>query len=99
MKKTINDSVKKAAPIIAVAVPVLLTACDSSVNWADAEQGAHDLVVAAISFVSAALGVVFTWVLGNLKGWLEEAKKKKTLANVSRETNNNTKEDKNNAKN
>ena len=98
MKKTINDSVKKAAPIIALAVPVLLTACDSSVDWADAEQGVHDLVVAAISFVSAALGIVFTWVLGNLKGWLKEAKKKKTLANVSRETNN-TKEDKNNAKN
>ena len=98
MKQTINDSIKKAAPIVALAVPVLLTACDSSVNWSDAEQGVHDLVIAAISFVSAALGIVFTWVLGNLKGWLEEAKKKKKLANVSRETNN-SKEDKTNAKN
>ena len=98
MKQTINDSIKKAAPIVALAVPVLLTACDSSVNWSDAEQGVHDLVIALISFVSAALGIVFTWVLGNLKGWLEEAKKKKKLANVSRETNN-SKEDKTNAKN
>ena len=98
MKQTINDSIKKAAPIVALAVPVLLTACDSSVNWSDAEQGVHDLVIAFISFVSAALGIVFTWVLGNLKGWLEKAKKKKKLANVSRETNN-SKEDKTNAKN
>ena len=98
MKQTINDSIKKAAPIVALAVPVLLTACDSSVNWSDAEQGVHDLVIAFISFVSAALGIVFTWVLANLKGWLEEAKKKKKLANVSRETNN-SKEDKTNAKN
>ena len=93
-----NDAVKKAAPIVAVAVPMVLTACDSGVNWSDAEQGVHDLVIASISFVSAALGIVFTWVLGNLKGWLEEAKKKKKLANVSRETNN-SKEDKTNAKN
>lgn len=98
MKQTINDSIKKAAPIVALAVPVLLTACDSSVNWSDAERGVHDLVIASISFVSAALGIVFAWVLGNLKGWLEEAKKKKKLANVSRETNN-SKEDKTNAKN
>ena len=98
MKKTINDSIKKAAPIVALAVPVLLTACDSSVNWGDAEQGLHNLVIASISFVSAALGIVFAWVLGNLKGWLEKAKKKKKLANVSRETNN-SKEDKTNAKN
>ena len=52
MKKTINDSIKKSAPIVALAVPVLLTACDSSVNWGDVEQGVHDLVIAVISFVS-----------------------------------------------
>ena len=93
-----NDAVKKAAPIVAVAVPMVLTACDSGVNWSDAEQGAHDLVIALISFASAALGIVFTWVLGNLKGWLDSAKKKK-LANVSRETDNKNEEKDKNAKN
>ena len=75
--KTMNEVIKSAAAPVAILTSVTLTACSGSVQWADAEQGVHDLVIALISFASSALGIVSVWVLSNLKGWLDKAKAKK----------------------
>ena len=84
MEKNFNSIIKSAAPAIAIGTTVLVTACSSSVNWGDAAQGIHDLVISLISFASAALGIVFTWVLANLKTWLDAWKKKKKLSAVDK---------------
>lgn len=96
MEKNFNSIVKSAAPAIAIGTAFLVTACSSSVNWGDAEQGIHDLVISLISFASAALGIVFTWVLANLKTWLDAWKKKKkklsAVDKAKKDNDNNTKE-------
>lgn len=96
MEKNFNSIIKSAAPAIAIGTAVLVTACSSSVNWGDAAQGMHDLVISLISFASAALGIVFTWVLANLKTWLDAWKKKKkklsAVDKAKKDNDNNTKE-------
>ena len=94
MEKNFNSIIKSAAPAIAIGTTVLVTACSSSVNWGDPAQGIHDLVISLISFASAALGIVFTWVLANLKSWLDAWKKKKLSAvdKAKKDDDNKTKE-------
>ena len=77
MKNKFNDVIKKASVPIMTIATLATTACSSSVNWTDVSQGAHDIVMALISFVGSALGIVTVWVLANLKDWLNELKKKK----------------------
>lgn len=77
MKNKFNDVVKKASVPIMTIATFTITACSSSVNWTDASQGVHDIVMALISFVGSALGIITVWVLANLKDWLNEWKKKK----------------------
>ena len=77
MKNNINAIIKKiSVPIMTIAT-LTTTACSSSVNWGDVSQGAHDIVMALISFVGSALGIITVWVLANLKDWLNEWKKKR----------------------
>lgn len=75
MKKDINATIKSAALPIAGACTIVAAGCSST--WSAAEEGLATLVTAIISFASSALGIVFVWVLANLKNWLEEWKKKK----------------------
>lgn len=75
MKKTFNETIKSASVPIAAACALVAAGCSST--WSVAEEGLATLVTAIISFVSSALGIVFVWVLANLKGWLDAWKKKK----------------------
>lgn len=75
MKKDINSTIKSAALPIAGACTILASGCSST--WSAAEEGLATLVTAIISFASSALGIVFVWVLANLKTWLDDLKKKK----------------------
>lgn len=75
MKKDINSTIKSAALPIAGACTIIATGCSST--WSAAEEGLATLVTAIISFASSALGIVFVWVLANLKNWLDDLKKKK----------------------
>lgn len=75
MKKDINSTIKSAALPIAGACTILVSGCSST--WSAAEEGLATLVTAIISFASSALGIVFVWVLANLKTWLDDLKKKK----------------------
>lgn len=75
MKKSLNEVVKSASLPIAGACVVVATGCSST--WSAAEEGLATLVTAIISFASSALGIVFVWVLANLKTWLDQWKKKK----------------------
>ena len=75
MKKTVNEVVKNAALPIAVACTIVASGCSST--WSAAEEGLATLVTAIISFASSALGIVFVWVLANLKTWLDAWKKKR----------------------
>ena len=74
MKKSINEVVKTAALPIAGACTIVASGCSST--WSAAEEGLATLVTAIISFASSALGIVFVWVLANLKTWLDAWKKK-----------------------
>ena len=74
MKKSVNEVVKKAALPIAGACTIVASGCSST--WSAAEEGLATLVTAIISFASSALGIVFVWVLANLKTWLDAWKKK-----------------------
>ena len=75
MKKDINSTIKSAALPIAGACTIIAAGCSST--WSAAEEGLATLVTAIISFASSALGIVFVWVLANLKNWLDDLKKKK----------------------
>ena len=75
MKKSFNEVVKNAALPIAGACTIVASGCSST--WSAAEEGLATLVTAIISFASSALGIVFVWVLANLKTWLDAWKKKR----------------------
>lgn len=75
MKKSVNEVVKSAALPIAAACTIVASGCSST--WSVAEEDLATLVTAIISFVSSALGIVFVWVLANLKTWLDAWKKKR----------------------
>lgn len=75
MKKSVNEVVKSAALPIAAACTIVASGCSST--WSAAEEDLATLVTAIISFVSSALGIVFVWVLANLKTWLDAWKKKR----------------------
>lgn len=75
MKKDINSTIKSAALPIAGACTIIASGCSST--WSAAEEGLATLITAIISFASSALGIVFVWVLANLKNWLDDLKKKK----------------------
>lgn len=75
MKKSVNEVVKSAALPIAAACTIVASGCSST--WSVAEEDLATLVTAIISFASSALGIVFVWVLANLKTWLDAWKKKR----------------------
>ena len=75
MKKSVNEVVKSAALPIAAACTIVASGCSST--WSVAEEDLAILVTAIISFASSALGIVFVWVLANLKTWLDAWKKKR----------------------
>lgn len=74
MKKSVNEVVKSASLPIAAGCAIVAAGCSST--WSAAEEGLATLVTAIISFASSALGIVFVWVLANLKTWLDAWKKK-----------------------
>jgi hypothetical protein len=90
MNKTINDTIKKAGMPMATAFALIATGCSSA--WSQADEAMAQLITGIIGFASSALGIIFVWVLANLKGWLEAWKKKKDgeseVAKKSGETDN-----------